>query len=106
MDIKQKFFIRSEAIRENAKTLIDQLPLPEVVDEKEVTKPYVVEIKPITRTLEQNAKLHAMLTDISNQLQFKGRWLSVDQWKMIMVSAHAPKTSSGFCPIPFNPLIR
>lgn len=92
MDIKQKFFIRSEAIRENAKTLIDQLLLPEVVDEKEVTKPYVVEIKPITRTLEQNAKLHAMLTDISNQLQFKGRWLSVDQWKMIMVSAHAIAT--------------
>ena len=34
MDIKQKFFIRSEAIRNNAKTLIDQLPLPEVVGKK------------------------------------------------------------------------
>lgn len=92
MEIKQKFFIRNDNVRNNAKALIDQLPLPVIEDGDEVTKPYVVEIKPMTRTLEQNAKLHAMLTDISQQLPFKGRWLSVEQWKMIMVSAHAIAT--------------
>ncbi|WP_044470483.1 recombination protein NinB [Mannheimia massilioguelmaensis] len=95
MNIKQKFFIRSEAVRSNAKALIDKLPLPGVIDGKKVIKPYVVEIKPMTRTLEQNSKLHAMLTDISQQVQFKGRWLNVEQWKMIMVSAHAVATGKG-----------
>ncbi|PVX40555.1 NinB protein [Pasteurella langaaensis DSM 22999] len=89
MDFKQRFFIRSNTVRDNAKDFIDKLPLPMMEDGKEITKPYVVEIKPITRTLEQNSKLHAMLTDISQQAQFKGRWLSVEQWKLIMVSAHA-----------------
>lgn len=89
MEFKQRFFIRSNTVRANAKDFIDKLPLPTMEDGKEITKPYVVEIKPITRTLEQNDKLHAMLTDISQQAQFKGRWISVEQWKLIMVSAHA-----------------
>ncbi|MGF7454420.1 recombination protein NinB, partial [Pasteurella bettyae] len=95
MEIKQRFFIRSDNVRSNAKALIDALPLPVIKDGKETTKPYVVDIKPMTRTLEQNSKLHAMLTDISQQIQFKGRWLNVEQWKAIMVSAHAVATGKG-----------
>lgn len=39
-----------------------------------------------TRTLEANAKLHAMLTDISRQLKYMGKPRSVDFWKALFVS--------------------
>ena len=39
------------------------------------------------RTLEQNAKLHAMLTDVSRQVQWHGRWLSLENWKDVMTAA-------------------
>ncbi|KIP33646.1 recombination protein NinB, partial [Haemophilus influenzae] len=51
-------------------------------------KPLVVKIQPITRSLEQNSKLHALLSDISKQCEFNGKKRDIDTWKMIMVSAH------------------
>ena len=81
MNDKQQFFLRSNAIRQNCIDAINKLP----TDEK---KPLVVKIQPITRTLEQNSKLHAMLTDISKQCEFNGKRLDVDNWKAIFVSAH------------------
>lgn len=44
---------------------------------------YVVEIKPKTRTLEQNARLWAMLTDISEQVEWYGKKLTPDAWKCV-----------------------
>lgn len=52
----------------------------------------VVEIKPMTRNLEQNALLHALLTDISRQCEFAWRRWNVESWKTIMVSGHAKAT--------------
>ena len=43
----------------------------------------VLEIKPSTRSLEQNARLWAMLTDISKQVDWYGRKLSPDYWKHV-----------------------
>lgn len=42
----------------------------------------------MTRSLEQNSKLHALLSDISKQCEFNGKKRGIDTWKMIMVSAH------------------
>ncbi len=42
----------------------------------------------MTRSLEQNSKLHALLSDISKQCEFNGEKRDIDTWKMIMVSAH------------------
>lgn len=81
MENKQQFFLRSNEIKTNCINAIQELP----TDDK---KPLVVKIQPITRTLEQNAKLHAMLTDISKQCEFNGKRLDVDNWKAIFVSAH------------------
>lgn len=81
MENKQQFFLRGEQVRSNCIEFIRTLP----TDDK---KPLVVKIQPITRTLEQNAKLHAMLTDISKQCEFNGQPRDVDTWKSIMVSAH------------------
>ena len=42
----------------------------------------------MTRSLEQNSKLHALLSDISKQCESNGQKRDIDTWKMIMVSAH------------------
>lgn len=81
MEAKQRFFLRNARIQQNAIGIIHSLAL----DDK---NPVVVEIKPLTRTLAQNAKLHAMLGDIAKQCEFQGKKRDIETWKMIMVSAH------------------
>ena len=43
----------------------------------------VLTLKPETRSLAQNARLWAMLTDISKQVDWYGRKLSPDDWKHV-----------------------
>lgn len=54
---------------------------------------FVVTIKPPTRNLEQNAKLHALLGELSAQVPYGGKMRSIDTWKAILVSAHAIATN-------------
>lgn len=42
----------------------------------------------IVRSPEQNARLHAILQDISSQKQWAGHWLDVEDWKRLMVAAY------------------
>ena len=49
---------------------------------------YVCEVKERTRTSDQNAALHAMLSDIAKQQEWAGKKRSIDDWKALMVSAH------------------
>lgn len=81
MEIKRQFFLRSNQVRLNCIEFIKELP----TDDK---KPLVVKIQPMTRSLEQNSKLHALLSDISKQCEFNGQKRDIDTWKIIMVSAH------------------
>ena len=46
----------------------------------------VVEVKPETRSTEQNARLWAMLSDISQQVDWYGRKLSPEDWKHLFSS--------------------
>lgn len=46
-----------------------------------------VRIERETRSLEQNALLHALLSDISKQVQWAGKKRDVDTWKRLMVAA-------------------
>ena len=41
----------------------------------------------VVRTAEQNAKLHALLSDIARQKQWAGHWLDVEDWKRLIVAA-------------------
>ena len=51
---------------------------------------YVVEIKKPGRNLDQNAALHAVLSDIANSgLPFAGKPRTMAEWKVLMVSGHA-----------------
>ena len=61
----------------------------------------VVEVKPETRSLAQNARLWAMLTDISNQVEWYGRKLTPEEWKHVFTAALAkqdvvPGIDGGF----------
>ena len=81
MELKKQFFLRSNQVRLNCLEFIRELP----TDDK---NPLVVKIQPMTRSLEQNSKLHTLLSDISKQCEFNGKKRDIDTWKMIMVSAH------------------
>lgn len=48
----------------------------------------VIEVRAPRRTEEQNAKLHALLSDIAKQKEFNGQKRTIEQWKLIMVSGH------------------
>lgn len=47
----------------------------------------VVTVKPETRSLEQNARLWAMLTEVSEQVEWYGRKLTPTDWKHIFSSS-------------------
>lgn len=56
----------------------------------------VVTIAPKTRSNEQNAKLHAMLTDLARSpVQWFGKRRTVDEWKALIISGHSTATSHG-----------
>jgi len=54
---------------------------------KEAPETYVVEVKPRTRSLEQNSHLWLMLSAVSQQVEWHGRKLAPEEWKHIFTSA-------------------
>jgi hypothetical protein len=56
---------------------------------------FYVEIRPSTRTLEQNALFHAICGSIAKTKPFAGKMRSPDVWKMLLVSGHAMATKQG-----------
>ena len=54
---------------------------PEVKAQTMAGRRMVVEVRPETRSLEQNARLWAMLADISKQVEWYGHRLTPDEWK-------------------------
>ena len=55
----------------------------------------VVIVQDPTRTLEANARLHAMLTDISRQAKYMGTPRTVEFWKALFVSGWAIATGQN-----------
>jgi hypothetical protein len=47
----------------------------------------VVEVKKETRSLEQNARMWAMLTDVSRQVVWYGRKLTPEDWKHVFTAS-------------------
>ena len=54
---------------------------PEVKAQTMAGRRMVVDVRPETRSLEQNARLWAMLADISKQVEWYGHRLTPDEWK-------------------------
>ena len=60
----------------------------------------VVQVREKTRTLDQNAKLHALFGDIARQARYGGKVLTANQWKTLFISGHAIATGLGVEMVP------
>ena len=79
MKNRKIFKLVSEAVKNNLINFIRSLP----VDSK---NPLVVSIQEMTRTLEQNARMWATLTDISRQVVWHGLTLTPEEWKHVFTA--------------------
>lgn len=84
MTDRKTFILRSPLVRSNAFAALRNAP-----------DGYVVTVGPPTRSNEQNAKLHALLNDLAaSPLKWAGKRRSLDEWKVLMISAHAVATDN------------
>ena len=76
---KKIFKLVNEMVKNNLISFIRSLP----TDSK---NPLVVSIQEMTRTLEQNARMWATLTDISKQVVWHGLKLAPEEWKHVFTA--------------------
>ncbi len=76
-----RYIIRSHDIAARAACAVNDLPVnPE--------HPYVVSIGEETRSSAQNRKVHAVIGDIARSCEFMDEARTMEQWKILLVSAH------------------
>lgn len=63
-------------------------------------KRLIVEVKPETRSNDQNALLHALLSDISRQCEWAGRKWDIESWKRLATSAWCRTRNEGVQIVP------
>ena len=73
---KQLFKLSHDGARRMAEIAVHQAPAG-----------FIVEINPPTRSLDQNSRLWALLSDVSNQVIWHGRKLDSESWKHIFTSS-------------------
>ena len=57
---------------------------------------WVVGLGPPRRNLEQNAKFHALCTDLAKMgISWAGKRRTAEEWKVLLVSGHAMATKEG-----------
>ena len=61
---------------------------------------YCVTVKPETRNTEQNAALHALLTEIANSREWGGQRLEVEDWKRLLTAGWMRATGRGVKLVP------
>ena len=86
--MKKIFILRNINVVDYACNYIRSLEINDV-------KPKKVVVDELTRTGEQNAKFHAMLSDVAKQKKWMNRELTPIQWKTLFISAHATATNQG-----------
>jgi len=74
--MKSIFILAHEQARQNALQGVKTAP-----------QGYVVEIRPKTRSLEQNALLHALIQEIAKSVKWAGSLREVDTWKRLLTAA-------------------
>ena len=74
-----RFEIVNDAVKENAIRQIKEI-------QPDSKSPLIVTIQEKTRSLSQNARLHAMLSDIAKQAEYLGKKRTIDFWKGLFVS--------------------
>jgi hypothetical protein len=82
---KQTFYLISDRVKSNAIKALQDAP-----------SGYIVTISEPRRSLDQNAHFHALISDIAKSgLKWAGKERSVEDWKALMVSAHAVATKEA-----------
>lgn len=82
---KQTFILINDRVRQNALAAFHH-----------AEEGAVVTIGPKSRSLDQNAKLHAILTDVARSpIEWAGRRRTMEEWKAIMISGHSVATGHG-----------
>ena len=84
MSEKRTYKLVSDQVRAHCIDEIARAPLGKVVI-----------VQDPTRSLEANARLHAMLTDIARQAKYMGKPRSVEVWKGIFVSGWSIATGQN-----------
>lgn len=85
MSDRKSFVLINDTVRANARFALEQAG-----DYSRVT------ISAPQRSLDQNAMLHAILTDLSRSgMKWAGKARTVDEWKALVVSGHAVATGAG-----------
>lgn len=85
MSDKLRFFLRNKDIKERAARAV-----------LSASEDMVCEIKPSTRSLEQNAFLHSLIADVAKSgFKWAGKERDADTWKTLFVSAHAIATKES-----------
>ncbi|KAA3518863.1 recombinase [Agrobacterium vitis] len=80
---RQKFILINDWVRDNA------LAAVAAADEGSA-----ISIGPKTRSVDQNAKFHAICTDIANsQMTWAGKRRDAEAWKVLLVSGHTVATA-------------
>lgn len=74
--MKRVFILSHDVARQRAIQAVQEAP-----------DGYAVEVKEQTRTLEQNSLLWALLTDVSQQVEWYGKKLTPADWKDIFSAA-------------------
>lgn len=79
---KQRFILISDTVRRNAVDAVIRAAAGSAVT-----------VGAATRSLDQNAKFHAICTDIANShMTWAGEPRDADAWKVLLVSAHTVAT--------------
>ena len=60
---------------------------------------YVCEIRPANKSRDQEAKYHAMFSDVARQLEFMGEKRDTETWKRLLVDAFARVKSAEGDPV-------
>ncbi len=60
----------------------------------------ILEVRPETRSDQQNRLLHALFADIARQAEWAGKKRTAEQWKVLFVSGHAVATKQGSDMVP------
>lgn len=85
MTDKRVFWLAHEQARRGASACVMQAP-----DGWRVT------VEPPKRNGEQNAKFHAMCSDLAKTgIHWAGKARTADQWKVLLVSGHSVATKQG-----------
>lgn len=62
---------------------------------REAPDGHEVRVSEPRRSLDANARLHAMLTEIAQTMTYQGKRLPMECWKALFVSAHSIATKQG-----------